>query len=86
MLYGLLSVFLFARLWRRANVLTENELLELRYSGKPAAGLRIFKAGYFALLFNFVVMGWVLNGMSSVMSMMLADGAGDLWFSQQGLI
>ena len=71
LLYGLLAVFLFSRLWRRANVLTENELLELRYSGKPAAFLRFFKAGYFALLFNFIVMGWVINGMSSVLAIML---------------
>ena len=65
LLYGLLAVFLFARLWRRAHVLTENELLEIRYAGKPAAFLRIFKAGYFAILYNFIVMGWVINGMSS---------------------
>ncbi len=73
LLYGLLGVFLFARLWRRANVLTENELLELRYAGQPAAFLRIFKAGYFAIFYNFIVMGWVLVGMSSVLSVMLFD-------------
>ncbi len=73
LLYGLLGVFLFARLWRRANVLTENELLELRYAGRPAAFLRIFKAGYFAIFYNFIVMGWVLVGMSSVLSVMLFD-------------
>ena len=68
---GLLSVFLFSRLWRRAEVLTDNELLELRYSGKPAAFLRAFKAGYFAILYNFIVMGWVINAMASVVSVML---------------
>ena len=73
LLYGLLAVFLFARLWRRANVLTENELLELRYSGRPAAFLRFFKAGYFALLYNFIVMAWVINGMSAVLSVMLGQ-------------
>ena len=46
---SLLSVFLFSRLWRRAEILTDNELLELRYSGSPAAFLRAFKAGYFAI-------------------------------------
>lgn len=71
LLYGMLSVFLFSRLWRRANVLTENELLELRYSGKPAAFLRFFKAGYFSLLFNFIVMGWVIGAMSSVLGVLL---------------
>ena len=68
---ALLSVFLFSRLWRRANVLTDNELLEIRYSGKPAAFLRAFKAGYFAILYNFIVMGWVINAMASVVSVML---------------
>ena len=68
---ALLSVFLFSRLWRRAEVLTDNELLEIRYSGKPAAFLRAFKAGYFAVLYNFIVMGWVINAMASVMSVML---------------
>ena len=73
LLYGLLAVFLFARLWRRAKVLTENELLEIRYSGKPAAFLRAFKAGYFAIIFNFIVMGWVITGMSSILAVMLGS-------------
>ena len=68
---SLLSVFHFSRLWRRAEILTDNELLELRYSGKPAAFLRAFKAGYFAILYNFIVMGWVINAMASVVSVML---------------
>ena len=68
---SLLGVFLFSRLWRRAEVLTDNELLEIRYSGKPAAFLRAFKAGYFAILYNFIVMGWVINAMASVISVML---------------
>ena len=68
---SLLSVFLFSRLWRRAEILTDNELLELRYSGKPAAFLRAFKAGYFAILYNFIVMGWVINAMAAVVSVML---------------
>ena len=56
---SLLGVFLFSRLWRRAEVLTDNELLEMvKYSGKPAAFLRAFKAGYFSILYNFIVMGW----------------------------
>jgi Na+/proline symporter len=70
-LSGLLSAVLFARLWRRARVLTDNELLELRYHGRPAAFLRGFKAIYFALLYNFIVLGWVINGMSSVVAVLL---------------
>jgi len=68
---SILSIFLFSRLWRRAEVLTDNELLEIRYSGKPAALLRAFKASYFAILYNFIVMGWVINAMASIISVML---------------
>ena len=71
LLGSLLGIFLFSRLWRRAEVLTDNELLEIRYSGKPAAFLRAFKASYFAILYNFIVMGWVINAMASVTSVML---------------
>lgn len=77
---GLLSVFLFSRLWRRAEVLTENELLELRYSGRPAAFLRGFKALYFATLYNLVIMGWVLNAMTSILAVLLdVDKTVALW-------
>jgi len=61
-----LAVFLFSRFWRRAKVITDNELIELRYAGRPAAGLRAFKAFYFAILYNFIVLGWVLKGMATV--------------------
>ena len=60
-------VFVFSRLWRRAEVLTDNELIELRYSGKPAAFLRGFKAFYFSTIFNFIVIGWVVSAMSKVL-------------------
>jgi solute:Na+ symporter, SSS family len=66
-----MAVFLFARLWRRAEVTTDNELLEIRYSGKPAAALRGFKAFYFAVIFNFLVMGWVIRAMAAVMTTMM---------------
>ncbi len=59
-------VIVFARLWRRAEVITDNELIEIRYSGKPAAFLRGFKAFYFSTLFNFIVMGWVISAMAKV--------------------
>lgn len=71
LLSGLLGALLFSRLWRRAEIITDNELLEIRYSGKPAAILRAFKAGYFAILYNFIVMGWVINAMASVAAVML---------------
>jgi len=57
-------VFVFSKLWRRAEVITDNELIELRYSGKPAAFLRGFKAFYFSTVFNFIVMGWVISAMA----------------------
>ena len=66
-----LAAVAFARLWRRAGVLTDNELIELRYSGKKAAFLRGFKAAYFSTLYNFVVMAWVTAAMSTVLSQFL---------------
>ncbi len=56
---GLLTTFFFARLWRRAEVLTEVEFIELRYSGKPAALLRGFKAIYLGLVMNVMIIAWV---------------------------
>ena len=54
---GMLTVFFFARLWRNANILTEPELIEIRYSGKPAAFLRGFKAFYLGLFMNCLIIG-----------------------------
>jgi len=56
---GMLTTFFFANLWRRAEVMTEVELIELRYSGKPAACLRGFRAIYLGLFMNVVIIGWV---------------------------
>lgn len=67
---GMLGVVFFSRLWRRAEVLTDNELIELRYAGRPAAVLRAFKAGWFATVYNFIVMGWVINGMSTLIAVL----------------
>jgi solute:Na+ symporter, SSS family len=65
---GMLTVFFFARLWRRAEVVTDVELTEMRYAGKPAAFLRAFRAAYLGLIVNIIVMGWVNLGMSKVLS------------------
>ncbi len=65
---GMLTVFFFARLWRRAEVMTDVEFVELRYSGKPAAFLRGFRALYLALPINLIIMGWVNLGMAKVLS------------------
>jgi len=63
---NVLTVFLFARLWRRSEVITDVEFTELRYAGKPAAFLRCFRGLYLAIPFNCVVMGWVTVGMRTV--------------------
>ena len=59
LLTGMLTVFVYARLWRRSEVMTDIEFYELRYSGKPAAFLRGFRALYLGLIFNVMVMGAV---------------------------
>jgi SSS family solute:Na+ symporter len=66
---GLLTVFLFARLWRRAEVLTDVEFTELRYSGRPAAILRGFRAIYLALPINLIVLGWVTLAMVKIIEL-----------------
>jgi len=66
-----LAALVFSRLWRRAGVLTDNELIELRYEGRSAAFLRLFKALYFSTVYNLIVMGWVTAAMSTVFSAFL---------------
>jgi SSS family solute:Na+ symporter len=56
---GMLTVFFYARLWRRAGVLTDVEFAEIRYSGKAATFLRGFRAVYLGLPINLIIMGWV---------------------------
>src|SRR5512144_2122850 len=64
---GMLTVFFFARLWRRAGILTDVEFAELRYSGKPAAFLRGFRAVYLGLFMNCVILGWVNLAMAAIL-------------------
>jgi solute:Na+ symporter, SSS family len=64
---GLLTVFFFARLWRRAGIMTEAEFAEIRYSGKPARFLRGFRAIYLGLFMNLIIMGWVNKAMTSIL-------------------
>jgi solute:Na+ symporter, SSS family len=66
-LSGILTVFFFARLWRRAGVLTDVEFVELRYGGRPAAALRGVRALYLALPVNLIIMGWVTKAMADVL-------------------
>lgn len=59
LLTGMLTVFLYAKLWRRSGVLTDVEFYEIRYSGKLAAFLRGFRAVYLGILFNIIIMASV---------------------------
>jgi SSS family solute:Na+ symporter len=63
---GMLTVFFFARLWRRSGIMTDVEFVELRYSGKAAAVLRGFRAIYLGLFMNAIVMGWVNKAMEKI--------------------
>ncbi|PCI36868.1 MAG: sodium transporter [Elusimicrobia bacterium] len=63
--YAAFAVFTAAR-WRSAEVLTDAELLEVRYGGKPAAFLRAFKAGFLAIVLNCIILGWVFRAMSKI--------------------
>jgi len=56
---GMVTVFVYAQLWRRSKVMTDLEFYELRYSGKPAAILRGFRAIYLGIFFNCLIMGSV---------------------------
>lgn len=67
----MLLVFFYAKLWRRAAILTDAEFIELRYSGRPASTLRGFSALYSGLLKNCVVMGWVMLAMVKFSSVLL---------------
>jgi solute:Na+ symporter, SSS family len=68
---GMMTVFLFARLWVRAGLLTDVEFAEMRYAGKPGAFLRGFRAIYLGLLVNCVILGWVTKAMTTIASVVL---------------
>ena len=63
---GMMTVFLFARLWRRSGLLTDVQFAEMRYAGKPAAFLRGFRAIYLGLLMNCIILGWVTKAMATI--------------------
>src|SRR5689334_2638966 len=68
---GMLTVFFFARYWRRAEILTDVQLVEIRYGGKPAAFLRGFKAIYLGLFMNCFILGWVTQAMVNIITVLL---------------
>src|ERR1700684_1822446 len=63
---GMMTVFLFARMWRRSGLMTDVQFAEMRYAGKPAAFLRGFRAIYLGLLMNCLILGWVTKAMTSI--------------------
>jgi solute:Na+ symporter, SSS family len=77
---GMLTVFVYARLWRRSGVMTDVEFAELRYSGPAAAFLRGFRALYLGVPINCIVIGWVNLAMLKILQVTLGlDQAGALW-------
>jgi SSS family solute:Na+ symporter len=79
LLSGMMTVFFFARLWRRAEIVTDVELVELRYAGKPAAFLRGFRALYFGMLMNCLIVGWVNLAMEKIVSTVIPSPD---WFTR----
>jgi Na+/proline symporter len=75
LLSGMFTVFIFAKLWRRSGVVTDLEFYELRYSGKPAAFLRGFRALYLGVLLNILIMAIVTLAAIKISSVMLGWGA-----------
>jgi solute:Na+ symporter, SSS family len=77
---GMLTVFVYARLWRRAGVMTDVEFAELRYAGKPAAFLRGFRALYLGIPINCIIIGWVNLAMLKILQVTLGvDASHALW-------
>src|SRR5487761_981476 len=66
LLSGMMTVFLFAKLWRRSGLMTDVQFAEMRYAGKPAAFLRGFRAIYLGLLMNCLILGWVTKAMITI--------------------
>jgi len=75
---GMLTVFFFARLWRRAGILTDVEFVEIRYTGKPAAFLRGFRSIYLGIFMNCVIMGWVNLAMAAILEGMFGIPRGQV--------
>ena len=83
---GMLTVFFYARLWRRAGVMTDIEFSELRYAGPPAAFLRGFRALYLGLLINCIILGWVNLAMAKILQLVFTISKGEALWIVVGLI
>ncbi len=73
---GMVTVFVYARLWRRSEVMTDVEIISLRYGGEPAKWLRYLRALYFSLIVNPIIVGWVVGAMLTVtdQTLFFSDG------------
>ncbi len=71
---GMLTVFLYARLWRRSGVMTDIEFSEIRYAGPPAAFLRGFRALYLGIPINCIILGWVNLAMVKILQLLFNVG------------
>jgi Na+/proline symporter len=83
---GMLTVFFYARLWRRAGVMTDIEFSEIRYAGPPAAFLRGFRALYLGLLINCIILGWVNLAMAKILQLVFGISKGEALWLVVGLI
>jgi Na+/proline symporter len=83
---GMLTVFFYARLWRRAGVMTDIEFSELRYAGPPAAFLRGFRALYLGLLINCIILGWVNLAMAKILQLVFTISKAEALWIVVGLI
>src|SRR5712692_6180396 len=83
---GMLTVFFYARLWRRAGVMTDIEFSEIRYAGPPAAFLRGFRAVYLGLLINCIILGWVNLAMAKILQLVFGVSKGEALWIVVGLI
>lgn len=68
---GVLTVFFFAKLWRRSGIMTDVEFVEIRYSGNVAAALRGFRAIYLGLFMNVIILGWVNKAMEKIFGVII---------------
>lgn len=95
LLTGMLTVFVYAKLWRRSEVTTDLEFYELRYSGKGAAFLRAFRAIYLGVFFNVVIMatvslaaikiGGVMLGLTPIETLLISSVVTVIYSSLGGL-
>lgn len=71
----MMMVFFYAKYWRRAEILTDAEMIELRYSGRSASILRGFTAGFFGVFKNCISLGWIMLAMLKFSNIMLGWSA-----------